>query len=110
MIFAIHAYETNYGGYHGIEDWAFDEAISENDDSLNDYARQLSIQVIECYGFLEEEYLDGEEVFDEDDLDDILNEHIAYDIIPLPKAASVEEMEALLKETNDPESICEEYK
>ena len=66
MVFAIHAYETDYCGLHGIEDWAFDEGETENDEHLHDYGRQLSMEVIESYGFLEEEYTGGEEL-DEDE-------------------------------------------
>lgn len=109
MIFAIHAYETNYGGLHGIEDWGFDEAYNENAEYLNDYGRQLSMEVIESYGFLEEEYLDGEEELDEDEIDDILNEHLAWDVIPLPGAPSVNACWEYLKEHNDPEGLVEMY-
>lgn len=108
MVFAIHAYETDYCGLHGIEDWAFDEGETENDEHLHDYGRQLSMEVIESYGFLEEEYTGGEEL-DEDEYDDILNEHLAWDIIPLPGAPSVDACWEYLREHNDPEGLVEMY-
>ena len=108
MVFAIHAYETDYCGLHGIEDWAFDEGETENDEHLHDYGRQLSMEVIESYGFLEEEYTGGEEV-DEDEYDDILNEHLAWDVIPLPGAPSVDACLEYLSEHNDPDGLVEMY-
>ena len=107
MIFLIHAFETNYCGLHGIEDWAIDEAEDENDYSLDDYGRELSMRVIESYGFLEEEYID--EDTPEDEYDDIINEHLAWEIIPLPKAPSTEACWEYLQEHNDPEGLIEMY-
>ena len=107
MIFAIHAYETDYCGLHGIEDWGFDEADDENDESLHDYGRQLSMGVIESYSFLEEEYID--EDTSEEEYDDIINEHLAWDIIPLPGAPSVDACWEYLSEHNDPEGLVEMY-
>lgn len=112
MIFAIHAYETNYSGLNGIEDWAFDEADNENADSLHDYGRQLSMGVIESYNFLQEEYVDNEEDFDsmsEYELNDIINEHLAWKIIPLPSAPSMEACWEYMNKHNNPEGLIEMY-
>ena len=57
MIFAIHAYEDTYGGYHGIEDWDFIEAKDENDPEIYEVAEVMSAQVVASYG-LEDEYLE----------------------------------------------------
>jgi len=108
MVFAIHAYETEYCGLHGIEDWGFEEGEREGDEHLHDYGRLLSMQVIDSYGFLEEEYTDGEEL-DEDEYNDILYEHLAWDVIPLPNAPSVEACWEYLSEHNDPEGLVEMY-
>lgn len=112
MIFAIHAYETNYCGLHGIEDWGFTEADSENDNSLDEYGRELSRDVIMSYDFLQDEYVEADEEFNpmsDNELDDLINEHLAWEIIPLPHAVSVEECEHLYNETNDPEGVCKRF-
>lgn len=110
MVFAIHAYETNYGGLHGIEDWGYDEAEDENDEELHDYGRQLSYDLVQSYGFLEDnEYFEEDEEYSEDEREEILHEHLAWDIIPLPGAPSVEACWEYLSETNDPEGLIEMY-
>lgn len=112
MVFAIHAYEDSYSGLHSIEDWGFEEGDTENDEHLHDLGRQLSYQVIESYGFLEEDYVGDEEEYesmDEDELEDIINEHLVWDVIPLPGAPSVDACWEYLSEHNDPEGLIEMY-
>lgn len=108
MIYAIHAYEDVYGGYHGIEEWGFIEAESEEDESLIATAQEMCGSLISSYG-LEDEYLEGFEDLDEEELGDFVLEHYAWDTIPLPKATSVEECERLYNDNNDPEGICEMF-
>ena len=108
MIFAIHAYEDTYGGYHGIEEWGFIEAEDENDSEIYEVAEIMSAQVIASYG-LEDEYLEDYEDINDEERSNIVAEHYAWDIIPLPKATSVEEMERFLKEENDPDGLIERF-
>ena len=108
MIFAIHAYEDRYGGLHGIEDWDFAEAESENDEILAEIAEEMCAAIVESYG-LEEEYFDDYEDLTEEEEAEILCEHYSWDVIPLPLATSADECRAELNKHNDPEGICERY-
>ena len=49
-------------------------------------------------------------LLDDEERSNIVAEHYAWDIIPLPKAISVEEVERLLKEENDPDGLIERFR
>lgn len=86
MWYVIHAFETKYGGYHGIEDWTISEGTEEEADKE---AAELSLEVMNSYNFIIDELENDVEAFtdenmSEDDIEelryDIYNENVAYEI------------------------------
>jgi hypothetical protein len=118
MIYAIWAYENQYGGLHGIEDYAIIEADQDIDIAdLEADAAQMSREVIEdytiseFYGSLEEdEDLDEEDI--EDLAEDFINENIAYNIYKVIKdeGKTVDELENMFINYREDfiENYCEE--
>lgn len=111
-LWAVHAYESMYGGYQGIEDYAVIEAISE--DEVNDIATSMSFEVIESY--TESEIIEDikkEYEYDTDEFWDAVeeakNESVSYEYYKItePTTASLEELNDLF--SNNPDSFIEKY-
>lgn len=107
-IYLIHAMEGIYHGLHGMEDARIMEA--ESRDELESIGSQMSLDIMESYGDIEEmllenarseaEFMGVDELEDSDEFENILNEeygeNIEYYIYQLSKEYSVEEYEDML--------------
>ena len=107
-IYLIHAMEGIYHGLHGMEDACIMEA--ESRDELESIGSQMSLDIMESYGDIEEmllenarseaEFMGVDELEDSDEFENILNEeygeNIEYYIYQLSKEYSVEEYEDML--------------
>ena len=108
-IYLIHAMEGLYHGTNGIEDARIIEA--ENSDQLESIGAQMSLDIMESYGDVEEMLLDNvrsdaefmglDEEEDADEIDAMLNEeyqeNIEYYIYELSTVYTVERYEEILE-------------
>lgn len=82
MLFAIHAFENQYGGFHGMEQYAVVEVMSEEE--AKEIATEMSAEVIDNYNeiydaFVEEAEDNGIEE-DTEEWYNFIDECIAEDI------------------------------
>ena len=105
-IYAIHAFEQEFGGLHGIESYAVIEAI--NDEEAIMIAEEMSREVIEDYS----NYLDfmTDEANSEEELEEIIEEDIDGIVYKLMEDtnASLEELDE--EYNNDPDEFLKKYK
>lgn len=117
MWYVIHAFEEKCGGYNGIEDWTISEGTEEE---VIEEARELSLDVMNCYSFIIDELENDVEAFtdenmSEDDIEelryDIYNENVAYEIWKIkPDIIKNYDIDTLEKWLYDnPEDFIEKY-
>ena len=106
-IYMIHAMENLYHGSHGMEDICILEAVNKN--GLDSLGKEMSREVMESYGDIEETLLENarEEAdfdgIDEDSvefeniLEEQYEENVEYYIYQLSNEFTVEQYESMLK-------------
>lgn len=119
-IYLIHAYEETYSGLHGMED--YDIVETDSLDTLRDYGHEMSLDVMESYGCIEEVlYQDAlewaEEMgYEEDDeefsdyLDELHEDNVAYEYWKLnDEYTTIQYWDMLRKSNGDWEEIRDKY-
>jgi len=121
-IYLIHAMEGMYHGLHGMEDACIMEA--ESRDELESIGSQMSLDIMESYGDIEEmllenarsqaEFMGVDEYEDTDEFENILNEeygeNIEYYIYQLSNEYTVEQYEDMLSKYGAEELVKYEVK
>lgn len=105
----VYAYDQSYGGLHGMYDWCFMESSYEEAECT---AAEMSAEVIDSYADIRCSLFDCEEEeiyerYSEEEINEIIQEDIAYEIYEVrDDAPSFEELEAMYL---DPDSYIMEY-
>lgn len=118
MLYVIHAFDEQYGGFCGIEDWSICDC--ENEVEANSIAWDISMDIINSFSCIYEELEATVEdnIFDDmskDDIEqlrsDIYEEDVAYDIWKVDKDIAKEYDIDILENmlNNDPEGFIEKY-
>lgn len=96
----IYAYDTMYGGLHGMYDWTIEDVEPSE---AEDIGYQMSIDVIESYSYTH----DMPEDCDSEEYDEWLDSMIAYEIYPIKEEYQNQILE--IEENSDIEEIINRY-
>ena len=105
----VYAYDQSYGGLHGMHEWCFMEG-TYTEAML--YGAEMSANVIDSYSDIRYSLFECEdeeiyERYSEEEINEIIEEDIAFDIYEVrDDAPSLEELEAMYL---DPETFIKEY-
>ena len=115
----IYACESFYGGLHGIEDFCIEELETYNENLISGIGIELSLDVIENYINVNEDYLDcdGAEDFDSEEeyleaYHEAVDEHIewyAYKIKDEFNDMTIKELEGIAARITGPQSFIKKY-
>ena len=115
----IYACESFYGGLHGIEDFCIEELETYNENLISGIGIELSLDVIENYINVNEDYLDcdGAEDFDSEEeyleaYHEGVDEHIewyAYKIKDEFNDIPIKDLDEIATRITGPESFIKKY-
>ena len=96
----IYAYDTMYGGLHGMYDWTIEDVEPSE---AEDIGYQMSVDIIESYSYTH----DMPEDCDSEEYDEWLDSMIAYEIYPIKKEYQNQTLE--IEENSNIEEIINRY-
>lgn len=104
-LYAIHAYDLEFGGLHGFEDYAVVEA--EDDEDAIKIAEEMSREIIEDFDIPSEA---GWVWSEDEEIEDMIERDLAYEVYKI--AMNTSDSLVMLNEeiSNDPEQFFKDYK
>lgn len=103
-LYTIRAYDLEYNGLHGFEDYAVIEAAS--DDDAIEYAEDMSRCVIEDFDIPDEA---GWVWSDDDEIADLIEQDIAYEVRKIISETNKSLEELDVEFNRDPEGFLQTY-
>ena len=108
--YLIHAFENQYGGLHGMENWVVEEF--EYDKEAYDYAADLSYDVMDSYSCIEEDLTDDLDLDTDEGQDEYEQrrvENVSYQVWLIKNTCKLTTKELDNMCSYDPDLIVEKY-